>query len=75
MQNWAGLAVLVSWQILKGSQNFLHYFRMALYHKWEVKNDFAYVLQFFSSISDGPGGVICTETPATSAYALEFLGF
>ena len=48
---------------------------MALYHKWEVKNDFAYVLQFFSSISDGPGGVICTETPATSAYALEFLGF
>ena len=48
---------------------------MALYHKWDVKNDFAYVLQFFSIISDGPVGVICTEIPATSAYALEFLGF
>ena len=23
---------------------------MALYHKWDVKNDFAYVLQFFSLI-------------------------
>ena len=28
---------------------------MALYHKWDVKN--AYVLQFFSLISDGLGGV------------------
>ena len=36
---------------------------------------FEYGLQFFSIISEGPGGVICTETPATSAYALEFLGF
>ena len=33
-------------------------FNMALYHKWDVKNDFAYVLQFFSLISDGLGGVI-----------------
>ena len=32
---------------------------MALYHKWDVKNDFAYVLQFFSLISDGLGGVMC----------------
>ena len=33
---------------------------MALYfyHKWDLKNDFAYVLQFFSLISDGLGGVI-----------------
>ena len=30
---------------------------MALYHKWDVKNGFAYVLQFFSLISDGIGGV------------------
>ena len=30
---------------------------MALYHIWDVKNDFAYVLQFFSLISDGLGGV------------------
>ena len=30
---------------------------MALYHIWDVKNDFAYVLQFFSFISDGLGGV------------------
>ena len=31
---------------------------MALYHKWDVKNSFAYVLQFFSLISDGLGGVV-----------------
>ena len=30
---------------------------MALCHKWDVKNDFAYVLQFFSLISDGLGSV------------------
>ena len=30
---------------------------MAMYHKWDVKNGFAYVLQFFSLISDGLGGV------------------
>ena len=30
---------------------------MALYHKWDVKNGFTYVLQFFSLISDGLGGV------------------
>ena len=28
---------------------------MALYHKCDVKNDFAYVLQFFSLISDSLG--------------------
>jgi hypothetical protein len=31
---------------------------MALYHKWDVKNDFLYVLQFFSLISDGLGSVL-----------------
>ena len=31
---------------------------MALYHKWDVKNDFAYVLQFFSLISDSLGIVL-----------------
>ena len=31
---------------------------MASYHKWDVKNDSAYVLQFFSLISDSLGGVI-----------------
>ena len=30
---------------------------MALYHEWDVKNGFAYVLTFFSLISDGLGGV------------------
>ena len=25
---------------------------MVLYHKWDVKNDFAYMLQFFLLISD-----------------------
>ena len=30
---------------------------MALYHKWDVKNDFAYVLKFFSFISESLGSV------------------
>ena len=30
---------------------------MALYHKWDVKNDFACVLRFFSLISDDLGSV------------------
>ena len=30
---------------------------MALYHKWDVKNDFTYVLQFFSLIYDSLGSV------------------
>ena len=30
---------------------------MALYQKWDVKNDFAHVLQFFSPISDSLGSV------------------
>ena len=30
---------------------------MASYHKWDVKNDFVYVLQFFSLISDSLGSV------------------
>ena len=30
---------------------------MASFHKWDVKNDFAFVLQFFSLISDGLAGV------------------
>ena len=32
---------------------------MTLCHKWDVRNDFAYVLQFFSLISDGLGSVEC----------------
>ena len=28
-------------------------------YKWDVKNGFAYVLQFFSLISDSLGGVSC----------------
>ena len=55
----AGLAVLVSWAILKGSHHFFHTFSMALYHKWDVKNAFTFVLQFFSLISDSLGGVHC----------------
>ena len=53
----AGLAVLVSWLILKGSHHFLHTFSMALYQKWGVKTGFTFALQFFMFISDGLGGV------------------
>ena len=31
---------------------------MALYHKWDVKNDFVYVLQFFSLITDSLGSSV-----------------
>ena len=34
---------------------------MALYHKWDVRNGFAYVLQFFSLIFDGLGCVKQTQ--------------
>ena len=50
----AGLDVLVSWQTLKGSHDFLHTFSMALCYKWDVKT---FALQFFMLISDGLGGV------------------
>ena len=36
----------------------LNTFSIALYHKRDVKNGFAYVLTFFSLISDGRGGVM-----------------
>ena len=41
---------------------FFHALSMALYHKWDVKNYFAYVLQFFSLISDGLGSVLQAPT-------------
>ena len=44
--------------VLKGSQNFLHTFIMALYHEWDVKMALpTYVLQLFSLISDSLGSV------------------
>ena len=36
------------------------YLKSALYYKWDVKNDLAYVLQFFSLISDSLGSVTLT---------------
>ena len=54
-QIMAELAMLVSLQVLKGSQDLLHTFRMALYHKYDVKNGFAFVLQLLSLISDDLG--------------------
>jgi hypothetical protein len=47
---------------------------MALCHKWDVKNDFAYVLQFFSLISDGLGSVSLALAPITMTMAF-FLVF
>ena len=34
---------------------------MALYHKWDVKNDFAFVLQFYLLISVSLGDVTRTN--------------
>ena len=44
---------------------------MAFCHKWDVKNDFAYVLQFFSLISDGLGSVNSdnTKEPIFASHA------
>jgi hypothetical protein len=50
--NWAGFTVLVSWFIRKGYQDFVHIISMDLYHPF-----LAYVLQFFSLISDSLDGV------------------
>ena len=46
---------------------------MALYHKWGVKTDFAYVLQFFSLISDSLGSVndIITENSENRIFKYE----
>ena len=53
--------------VLNGSQDFFHTFSMALYQKWDVKNDLAYVLQFFSRISDSLGSV--TSYPVHCMYS------
>ena len=46
---------------------------MALHHKWDVKNGFAYVLQFFSLIFDGLGSVrrIISIRPGPCAIVAE----
>ena len=38
---------------------------MALYHKWDVKNGFTFMLQFFSLISNGLGGVMVVLSKET----------
>ena len=48
-----------------GSHDFFNTFSMALYH---VENGFTYVLQFFSLIFDGLGGVIEKETDKSIYY-------
>ena len=48
------LGVIVSWVL---GPRFSSYFQHALYYTWDVKNGFAYLLQFFSLILDGLGGV------------------
>ena len=48
---------IVSWGILKGSQDFFNIFSMASYYKRDVKNDFVYVLHFLSLVSGGQGCV------------------
>ena len=46
---------------------------MALYHKWDVKNGFTYVLTFFSLISGGLGGVIACIMYAFAHYLVHSL--
>ena len=53
----AGLAVLFSRQLPNGSQDFFHSNILIFIYFFKYKNDFAYVLQFFSLISDGLGSV------------------
>ena len=44
---------------------------MALYHKWDVKNDFAYAVQFFSLISDSQDDIIANFKLATMIIDLK----
>ena len=46
---------------------------MALYHEWDVKNGFAYVLQYFS-LSDGLSGVIFHPIVSYTALQMIVLG-
>ena len=46
---------------------------MALYHKWNVKNGFAYVLQFFSLISDGLGGVQAMQCSSRVQFKIDMI--
>ena len=47
---------------------------MALCHKWDVENDFAYMLQFLSLISDGLGDVENRVTKVVADHGSEFSG-
>ena len=47
---------------------------MALHHKLDVKNDFAYVLQFFSLISDSLGSVGSVPLPARGRQPAASMG-
>ena len=47
---------------------------MALNHKWNVKNDFAYVLQFFSLICESLGSVNWLEMTRNN-LGMYFLNF
>ena len=44
--------------------------RTTLYNKWDVKNDSAFGLQFFSLISDGLGGVQSNSMYNIMIYSL-----
>ena len=48
---------------------------MVLSHKWNVKNDFAYVLQILSLISYSLGGVRCLDTEVPNNRATHFIIF
>ena len=49
---------------------------MALYHKWDVKNDFVYMLKFVSLISDNLGSVYCrVPTQRVSLKAAFIIAF
>ena len=49
--------------------------KLALYCKWNVKNDFAYVLQFFSLIFDSLGGVSSVDSEVPNNRATHFIIF
>ena len=55
-KNWSTQAFRI-YQLTSTANPAIITFSMASYHKWDVKNGFAYVLQFFSLISDGLGSV------------------
>ena len=58
----------------KGSQDFLHTFSMAWYHKLDIENGFVFVLQFFSLIWESSCCDLAMDESICTFLFFNFLG-